>query len=235
MNRTLPAGVVCLIWLGLTCPVPGQPVLERLEQRIRDRLDHPADEAQPADPAGDAAQGAAADRQQGYLGVVADDSEDRGRGVRILEIHPGGPAEKAGLRPKDLVTGLAGIRIRQMADMADVLEVHAAGDAVEFEVLRNGQTSKIKVTLGRRPQVDPPAPAVDPPPPAAAVQPPDPVEPPAEVPPVVIPPVGPNLSDPAAPPADGATDIEKLQRRIEQLERRVADLERLVAELSKKP
>ena len=229
MNRTLLAGVVCLIWLGLTCPLPGQPVLERLEQRIRDRLDRPA---------GDAAQGAAADRRQGYLGAVADDSKDRGRGVRILEIRPGGPAEKARLRRQDLVTGLAGVRIRQMADMADVLELHAPGDAVEFEVLRNGQTSKITVTLGHRPAVPPPAqrraadpfaPPVDPPPPAAPIQPSDPIEPPAEV-----PPVGPKLSDPTAPPS-GDARIDQLQRRIEQLERRVAELERLVGELPKKP
>ncbi|NQU25750.1 MAG: PDZ domain-containing protein [Candidatus Nealsonbacteria bacterium] len=200
MNRTLLASVVCLIWLGLTCPVPGQPVLERLEQRIRGRLDGPADVAQPAEPADD--------RPQGYLGAVADDTADRGRGVRILEIHAGSPAEKAGLRPKDLVTGLAGIRIRQMADMADVLEAHAPGDSVEFEVLRNGQTSKIKVTMGDR-RAERPA--------AAAVQPPDPVEPPV-----------------AVSPPDDVTPVEKLQRRIEQLERRVAELERLVGELSKK-
>ena len=224
MNKTLLASVVCLIWLGLTCPVPGQSILERLEQRIRDRQDRPADETQPDDPVGDAAQGAAADRQRGYLGAVADDSKDRGRGVRLLEIRPGTPAEKAGLRPKDLVTGLAGIRIRQMADMADVLELHAPGDAVEFKILRNGQTSKIEVTLGRRPD-------------AVPVQPPAiPVQPPARVvePPVEPPPVGPKLSDPAVPPADDATLVEQMQRRIDQLERRLAKLERLVGELSKK-
>ena len=225
MNRTLLIGVVCLIWLGPTCPVPGQSVLERLEQQIRGRQDGPADEpqpdvSQPDGPVGDATQGAAADRQRGYLGAVADDNKDRGRGVRILEIRPGTPAEKAGLRPKDLVTGLAGIRIRQMADMADVLELYTPGDSLEFEILRNGQTSKIKVTLGRRPDTVPAPPPVVP------------VQPPAHV---VEPPVGPKLSDPVVPPADDTTLVEKLQRRIEQLERRVAELERLIAESSKKP
>jgi len=200
MNKALVAGVVCVISLGVTSPVPAQAVpaqsvLDRLEQRIRDRADGPADEAEPADPAGDAGKGAPADRPQGYLGVVADDSEDRGRGVRILEIHAGSPAAKAGLRPKDLVTGLADIRIRQMADMADVLELYAPGDSLLFEVLRNGQTSKIKVTMGRRPAAQ-----ADPPPPA----------------------------DP--PPADDARveqlqrRIEQLERRVAELERLVGEL-----------
>ncbi len=228
MNRTLLTGVVCLIWLGLTYPVPGQSVLERLEQRIRGAQDGPADESQPEGPVGGAKQGVAADRQRGYLGAVADDSKDRGRGVRLLEIRPGTPAEKAGLRPKDLVTGLAGIRIRQMADMAGVLEVHAPGDSLDFEVLRNGQTIKIKVTLGRRPDavpVRPPTGVAKPPVKPLTVKPP-PVEPP---------PVGPRLSDPAVHPANDATSVEQLQRRIERLERRLAELERLIGKLPKKP
>jgi len=113
--------------------VPAQPALERLEQQIRKQLQQ--DQGKPA-----AEQPAAKPRREpGYLGLVADDQKDRGRGVRILEVRPGGPAEKAGLKPGDLITGLAGMRLRQMSDMGVILQHVPAGGSVLIEVLRDGQ------------------------------------------------------------------------------------------------
>jgi hypothetical protein len=224
----------CLVltWAGNAPPVLGQPVLERLEQSIRQRLGETNAPAESTDaPAMEAPSEAAAERpgeeagekaraEPGYLGVVADDSKDRGRGVRILEVRPDGPADRAGLRKQDLITGVAGIRVRQMTDLADVLILVAAGDSVVFDVLRGAKQQKVKVTLGRRP------------PPDSTIRPEDVPLPPGEAAPMGPPPVGPRLQDPAAatPPAEAPTSIEQLQRRLEQLERRVAELERVLAE-----
>jgi C-terminal processing protease CtpA/Prc len=77
--------------------------------------------------------------ERGYLGAVVDDRDDRGRGVRIVRTIPGGPAEKAGLSKGDLITGVGGLRVRQIAEFAGALEQVVPGNSLTFEVLRGVQ------------------------------------------------------------------------------------------------
>ncbi len=165
-----------------------------------------------------------------YLGMTADDRKDRGRGVRITEIRPGSPAEKAGLLKQDLVTALAGMRVRQLSDLTEILGVYEPADVVEFDILRDGAPKKIKVTLGRPPA--PPAPVSQtaemiPLPPGELIMPdPGPVKtttPPAKT----IPPPAQNNS-----PSDREI-IEQLRNQIAVLERRVNELEQALSEAQK--
>ena len=48
------------------------------------------------------------------MGIVADDQNDRGRGVRVLDVTADGPGAKAGLRTQDLIVSLSGMRVRQL-------------------------------------------------------------------------------------------------------------------------
>ncbi len=90
---------------------------------------------------------------RGYLGATVDDRNDRGRGVRVLGIRPGGPADRAGLRPDNLIVSAGGARVRQMSDLTGVLDLLAPGDKVPIEVLRAGAAlpQKGEVTLGQAP------------------------------------------------------------------------------------
>jgi len=225
-----------LVWLETAEFVSAQSALKRLEELIRGNRPEAAAEPRPGgEPeASLPAPRRAADgvTEKGYLGVVADDRQDRGRGVRILEVRPGSPAELAGLKADDLVTAAGGIRVRQLDDLSSILEGMAPGDRLEFEVLRGQSSRKIEVTFGR-PQGPPRGQTeeiVTPPPEAgdgAKPAEPPPPSPPAwlpELPKLLIP--GPKAIPPqAAPPADGV-DLESLLRRIEELERRVEELER---------
>jgi len=219
-----------------------QSALERLERQIRQRAGQPAGGDKAADgtrPPPPAVQrndlGKPDDVEPGYLGVAADDQNDRGRGVRILAVHPASPGEKAGLRRQDLVTAMAGIRVRQMSDMSDILETFGAGQVLDFDILRDGKSQKVKVTLGQRPAAGPkieqPKPAglpeTVPLPPGVLLG--EPAEQSAEMEP------GPQLEPPkvAGPQAEQAKQIEELRRRVENLERRVAELERAIAEAAK--
>jgi membrane-associated protease RseP (regulator of RpoE activity) len=133
-----------------------------------------------------------------------DDTADRGRGVRIMRVTPGSPAEKAGLKKGDLITALSGIRVRQMTEVADVLEQIPPETEVTFFV-RRGQTDQlISVTLGHRPPAT-----------RAAASPPQRPIPPA-----------PKAPQPAPPVADtGApVSIDALLQRVEALERDVQTL-----------
>lgn len=181
----------------------------------------------PPPPAPPKAEGptAAAGPERGYLGAVVDDREDRGRGVRIERIIPGGPAEKAGLSKGDLITGVGGIRVRQIAEFAGVLEHVLPGSTLTFEVLRGVNREKIDVVFGVRPsqpRQEPPAEGPLAPldlraPGTGAVPPPPPPFKPM-----------PSSATPQSQSDDRAR-LEALERRLEQLERRIEQLERAIS------
>jgi hypothetical protein len=154
----------------------------------------------------------------GYLGVVADDRNDRGRGVRILEVRPGSPAQKAGLRKQDLITALAAVRVRQLSEMTDILRLYQAGDVVVFEILRDARPLKTQVVLGSRPGASPGAAQ------ASEIIP----LPQGEL---ILPEPSSGQMFPAGEPRrqTESEKIEMLQKRIAELERRVADLERALS------
>ncbi len=78
-------------------------------------------------------------------------------GVLILNIDPGGPAEKAGLRPTtqyrgeiilgDIITSIAGVRIKSLEDLLTELERFEVGAEVRFTILRNGETLEVTLRL----------------------------------------------------------------------------------------
>ena len=228
-------GLRILFVLSLVCgawsPAFAQSALERLERQIRQRVGGPAgDSPQAAAPAPSpppAAARGAGNAATGYLGMVADDQNDRGRGVRVVEVYRGGPADKAGLRKQDLITSIGGIRVRQMTDMADMLDTFMPGQSVDFELLRDGRLLKLRATMAARPlAAERPGgmPEAIPLPPGEAI--PKPPEPGLGPEPVPLPPE-------ATPPSQSAR-IEQLQRRIDELEHRVAELERQLAAAQKK-
>jgi hypothetical protein len=229
-SSILPAVLLttCCVW----SPAFAQSALERLERQIRQRAGAPDSDRSSAakpipPPPAPAGQMGNVPHGSAYLGVVADDQQDRGRGVRILDVHRNSPADKAGLRRQDLITAIAGLRVRQMTDMADILDTFAPDQNVDFELLRGENRAKVRVTLGQRQ--------------AATGRPSSPPEiiplPPAESPPLAPESqTGPSLPQPpssASPPGE-ASHLERLERRIEQLERRVEQLERQLVEARKK-
>jgi len=208
---TIAALTLCLACGALGVPAEAQSVLERLEKQIRQGSTpppaaNPNAAPQPAPPAPRPPQSPSFDDSEpAYLGLAADDREVRGRGARIVEIHPGGPAEKAGLRPGDLIVSLAGIRVRELKDIADIMQTMTPGRTVVVELMRDDSRQIVPVKLDRR----------RPAPPMLG--------------PEIIPP--PQAESPAAPKE--LSDIATLQRRIEELERRVAELERKMMESGK--
>lgn len=230
--------VIVIVNLILTSVVFAQSTLDQLEEQIRERVS-PAQEGTqsgrtvvPAPPPAPQEQSTVPQRLERdtassvpvYLGLTADDRRDRGRGVRITNVQPDSPADKAGLRKQDLIIGLADARVRQLSEMTDMLSVYQPGDAVEFEIIRAGMSQKVKVTLGSRPTT-----------PAATIRSPETIPPPPAEPmlPENTPAVKPPTTTKANYPSDRET-IEQLQNRVTELERRVNDLERILADMKKK-
>ena len=86
------------------------------------------------------------------LGVLAADAEEYlarhpekadsippgTKGVYVGKIRPDTVAERAGLRAGDVIVGLAGKRVRTMAQLDQLVDTLKAGDTVAIRYLRNG-------------------------------------------------------------------------------------------------
>ncbi|WP_369183635.1 S1C family serine protease [Streptomyces sp. Y1] len=65
-------------------------------------------------------------------------------------VTPGGAADKAGLKPGDVITKLGGAPIENGPALVSRIWTHKPGETVDVEYTRNGQSFSTKVTLGSR-------------------------------------------------------------------------------------
>jgi len=66
-------------------------------------------------------------------------------------VAPGSPAEQAGLKDGDIITGVAGHAIDTTHPLDLVLSQFSPGQTVAVDILRNGSKLTVQVTLGTRP------------------------------------------------------------------------------------
>jgi TolB protein len=87
-----------------------------------------------------------------YLGTIPDYSamEATSGGVKLSDVRPGGPADKAGIRGGDVLVEMAGTRIENLYDMTYALQDHKPGETIDVVVLRGGQRVTLRATLGSR-------------------------------------------------------------------------------------
>jgi len=99
------------------------------------------------------------------LGITANDEVSRRllygtdeKGVVVLQVAMGSPAERAGLRAAqmaragrvqlgDVIVGIDGKPIDDFSDLVAALDAHQFGDGVTLTVRRNGQRRDVAVTL----------------------------------------------------------------------------------------
>lgn len=102
--------------------------------------------------------------QHASLGLLL---ERGGTGLSIRALVPGGPAEEAGLRAKDVIVSLAGSAISRRAALFAKLNALQPGEAVPIVVQRGSEKLEKSITLAPLTQVEQ-LPAIDPPPREAA-------------------------------------------------------------------
>jgi serine protease Do len=116
----------------------------------------------PADVASDVTQQLIAKGKitRGYIGAtieslnsdLADSWGLNGRkGAQVTDVMPGGPAQKAGLAPGDVVVAVNGVAVKSNVEMTREVAKAQAGDVIHLDVFRDGKERTVDVRSGTRP------------------------------------------------------------------------------------
>jgi serine protease Do/serine protease DegQ len=98
---------------------------------------------------------------RGRLGVIIQDltpdlaealNVDVARGAVISQIEAGSSADKAGLRPGDVVVEMNGRSVRSSADLRNQIGLVGIGDTVVLKGYRDGEEKTFKVSIGKADQ-----------------------------------------------------------------------------------
>jgi serine protease Do len=95
---------------------------------------------------------------RGYLGVgiqelTSDLAQEFGantiNGALVSDVSKGDPAEKAGLKPGDIILKYDGKTIQDTAHLKNMVAATRPGERVTLDILRNGKPQQITATVGR--------------------------------------------------------------------------------------
>ena len=86
--------------------------------------------------------------ESGFLGISGSDPSTGRPGALVTEVVGGGPAEAGGVQAGDLIVSLNGDAVPGMTELAARVRLAAPGTQVEVEVIRNGESVLLAVTLG---------------------------------------------------------------------------------------
>jgi S1-C subfamily serine protease len=75
-----------------------------------------------------------------------------GAGVRIVSLEPESPAERAGLRPADVIIGLGGKPVANIDDLQRLLSSECVGVATEIEVIRATEILALRIVPSEPPR-----------------------------------------------------------------------------------
>jgi serine protease Do len=74
-------------------------------------------------------------------------------GVLVQEVQPSGPADRAGIKPGDIITSIDGRSIKDGDDLVNEIASRRPGSTVRLGFLRDGKQSDTTVTIGDRDKV----------------------------------------------------------------------------------
>ncbi|MGH8934771.1 MAG: S1C family serine protease [Acidimicrobiia bacterium] len=69
----------------------------------------------------------------------------RDRGVEVVQVVEGSPAESGGLRPEDLILGLDGVTVEDGGDIQRLMTAELVGRPVTVELVRGGRVTSLQV------------------------------------------------------------------------------------------
>lgn len=88
--------------------------------------------------------------ERAWLGVLLDEADEEG--ARVVHVVPGGPAEKAGIQPGDVIQRIDGREIDSPQLAGEMMQDKKPGDEVEIVVSREDEVKTLKARLAVREQ-----------------------------------------------------------------------------------
>ena len=94
--------------------------------------------------------------QRGILGIGITDvtakiAQEEGlaevKGVLVLNVNKGSGAAQAGIEIGDVITGVEGTEVGNVANLQELIGRHQPGEKVQVQILRKGQTKQLAVML----------------------------------------------------------------------------------------
>ncbi|MFW5985704.1 MAG: S1C family serine protease [Halanaerobiaceae bacterium] len=73
-------------------------------------------------------------------------------GALVVEVMPDTPAEKAGFKEEDVIRKMAGQKVIEHRDLADIVLELEVGQEVEIEIIREGEEMTLTAVLGEMPE-----------------------------------------------------------------------------------
>jgi serine protease Do len=74
-------------------------------------------------------------------------------GVLVQQVQPGGPADKGGIKPGDIITSIDGRAIKDGDDLVSDIASRRPGSSIRLGFIRDGKPSDATVTVGDRDKV----------------------------------------------------------------------------------
>jgi S1-C subfamily serine protease len=71
---------------------------------------------------------------------------DRRQAIEVVEVVAGSPAERAGLRPEDLIVALDGEPLGDVGDLQRRMTAEVIGRELALDVIRDGVQRTLRVT-----------------------------------------------------------------------------------------
>jgi S1-C subfamily serine protease len=72
----------------------------------------------------------------------------------VMEVHPDGPADKAGIVIGDILVGIAGTPVARLEDVQTHLGADSIGKTLALKFVRGGAIQEGKITIAERPHGD---------------------------------------------------------------------------------
>jgi serine protease Do len=98
---------------------------------------------------------------RGYIGIQVNDltpeianrveAPKDIRGCFVAHVYPGDPAEKAGIRPYDIITDFAGKKVASANDLILAVTATKVGETERVRVIRSGKDVGLKIKIALRP------------------------------------------------------------------------------------
>lgn len=97
---------------------------------------------------------------RGWLGVTIQDLKgdlaeyygvDGKSGVMVVDVVPGDPADRGGVKPKDIITMVNSKKITTSRDLTNLAANLVVGDTADVTILRDGRQKTLQVKIGKRP------------------------------------------------------------------------------------